>query len=195
MTIHCIMSDLAKFVAATLQEQVAVDLEEEIKALRKENERLEAMLEAERTKTLEYASRNGRVEITGKDGAPVYAHLEMKDPPELVTISSVGILEQDPMLCPITKLKEAEIRLNGLLVATLSECDESQTLIEDPVDPDDPDCFTRVYMFNSKTHDVGGLWDNKTFKLHVMSQIPALRGGTPEEVTFEWFELDEEAHE
>ena len=123
------MSDLAKFVAATLQEQVAVDLEEEIKALRKENERLEAMLEAERTKTLEYASRNGRVEITGKDGAPVYAHLEMKDPPELVTISSVGILEQDPMLCPITKLKEAEIRLNGLFVATLSECDESQTLI------------------------------------------------------------------
>jgi histone H3/H4 len=61
------MSDLAKFVAATLQERVAVDLEEENKALRKKNEKLQAMLEAERTKALEYASQNGRVEITGKD--------------------------------------------------------------------------------------------------------------------------------
>ena len=113
------MSELAKFVAATLQERVAVDLEEENEALRKKNERLEAMFEAERTKTSEYASQNGRVEITGKDGAPVYAHGEMKDS-EVVDLNYFRYLDLDnPMLCQFNMLREAEIRLNGLLVATL----------------------------------------------------------------------------
>lgn len=193
------MSELAKFVAATLQERVAADLEEENEALRKKNERLEAMFEAERTKTSEYASQNGRVEITGKDGAPVYAHGEMKDS-EVVDLNYFRYLDLDnPMLCQFNMLREAEIRLNGLLVATLSERDEFQTTIDDPDDPDDPNGFTHRYIFNPKTHGVGGVWNNKTLKLYmyVVSWVPALmlRDGTPEKVRFLMLELIEEAHE
>ena len=104
-----IMSELAKFVAATLQERVAVDLEEENKALRTKNE----WLESERTKTFEYASRNGRVEITGKDGVPVYAHGEMKHSRVYADDDDGRYLlldcdREESTQCPIDKLKEVE---------------------------------------------------------------------------------------
>jgi len=183
------MSELAKFVAATLQERVAVDLEEENKALQKKNERLEAMHKAERTRTLEYASLNGTVEISGKDGVPVYAHGEMKDSGFVSGHRYLDLTSnEDAMLCPITKMKEAEIRLNGLLVVTLSERDEIY-------DPYDPNGFSRWYSFNPKTHGVGRLWNNRTLKLHMVSWVPASRDGTPEKVRFQTLDLVEEVQE
>lgn len=186
------MSELAKFVAATLHERVAVDLEEENKALRKENERLEV----ERTKTLEYASQNGKVEITGKDCVPVYAHGEMKDSGFVFDNGnpSQRYLDlascENPLKCPTTKVKEAEIRLNGLLVVTLSEYDKLHTTINVSGDPHGPGSFTSWwYSFNPKTHDVGGLWNNKTLKLYVVSD------DTPEKVRFLSVDLVEEVHE
>ena len=142
------------------------------------------------------------MEITGKDGVPVYAYGEMKDSgfvfgtaptsPRYLDLASC----ENPLKCPTTKVKEAEIRLNGLLVVTLSECDGLYTYINDSGDPDDPGGFTRRwYSFNPKTHDVGGLWNNKTLKLHVVSWIPALRDGTPEKVRFLSVDLVEEVHE
>ena len=115
--LYSIMSELAKFVAATLEEGVAVELEEEKKQLQNEIEKLKA----ERAKTLEYASRNGRIEITGKGGLPVYAHGELSRVNYNVFCHEHKLdLTCDPTLCPIKKVKEAEIRLNGLLVAVLS---------------------------------------------------------------------------
>ena len=156
------MSDLAKFVAATLKERVAVDLEEENKQLQKKNERLEA----ERTKALEYASRNGRVEITGKGGSPVYAHGEMARAEYIddfpIRKHELTLTCDDPTLCPITKVTEAEIRLNGLLVAVLSENDSSDSLSN--VGDEYIELF---YMFESGTHGVGGLWGGRTIFLHM----------------------------
>ena len=171
------MSELAKFVAATLQERVAVDLEEENKALRTKNEGLES----ERTKTFEYASRSGRVEITGKDGVPVYAYGEMKHSELYDDDDDLGLPDnlrhrfllldddrEESTQCPIDKLKEVEIRLNGLLVAILSECDESKISACGQYNID-PDGLESVYKFNPETHNVGGLWNSKTLELHLES--------------------------
>ena len=107
------MSDLVKFVAAVLKEKVAADLEEENKQLRLKNERLEN----ERAKALEHASRNGRVEITGKGGSPVYAHGDMTDAEPTIIRGEVCRFDfSGPNTCPISKLLESEIRLNGILV-------------------------------------------------------------------------------
>ena len=163
------MSELAKFVAATLQERVAVDLEEENKTLREEI----GWREAERIKTLEYASQNGRVEITGKGGVPVYAHGEMID---IELYDNALDYDDDPerrfltveesTQCPIDKLKEAEIRLDGHLVAILG--DEFNTATHDPSPT------RRVYAFNPETHGVGGLWNNKRLELHVDLMLSSL---------------------
>lgn len=154
------MSDLAKFVAATLKERVAVDLEEENKQLQKKKEELEA----ERTKALEYASRNGRVEITGKGGSPVYAHGEMAraEYDAFNEEYELTLICDDPTLCPITKVAEAEIRLNGILVAVLSEYHES-----DALSSVGDEFFEVFYTFEPGTHGVGGLWDGRSIFLHM----------------------------
>ena len=155
-----IMSDLAKFVAATIKERVAVDLEEENEQLQKKNEKLEA----ERTKALEYASRNGTVEITGKGGSPVYARGEMARAQYIDQVSvrqyELKLICDDPTLCPITKVTEAEIRLNGLLVSVLSEYDTSNTLSDEG-----DEHFQLYFVFEAETHGVGGLWGGRSITL------------------------------
>lgn len=156
------MSELAKFVAAALEEGVAVDLEEENKQLQKKNEKLEA----ERAKALEYASRNGRVEITGKGGSPVYAYGEMARAEHIDDFAfrehELTLICDDPTLCPITKVAEAEIRLNGILVAVLSEYHDS-----DALSSVGDEYFEVYYMFQPDTHGVGGLWDGRNISLHM----------------------------
>ena len=151
------MSELAKFVAATLEEGVAVELEEEKKQLQNEIEKLKA----ERAKTLEYASRNGRIEITGKGGLPVYAHGELSRANYNVFFDEHKLdLTCDPTLCPIKKVKEAEIRLNGLLVAVLSEHDGS-----DGLSSIGDEYFATFYEFQPSTHGIGGFWEGRKITL------------------------------
>ena len=151
------MSELAKFVAATLEEGVFVELEEEKKQLHHEVEKLKA----ERAKSLEYASRNGKIEITGKGGTPVYAHGEMSRANYNASFREHKlVLSCDPTLCPIKKVKEAEIRLNGLLVAVFSEHDGS-----DGLSSIGNEYFATFYEFLPSTHEVGGFWEGRTITL------------------------------
>ena len=142
------MFDLVKFVAAVFKEKVA--------ELQKKKEELEA----ERTKALEYASRNGRVEIAGKGGSPVYAHGKMARAEYIDDFAfrehELTLTCDDPTLCPITKVAEAEIRLNGILVAVLSEYHES-----DALSSVGDEYFEVYYMFEPDTHGVGGLWGGR----------------------------------
>ena len=155
------MSELAKFVAAALEEGVAVELEEEKKQLQHEVEKLKA----ERAKSLEYASRNGKIEITGKGGSPVYAHGEMSRAESLEGWGEhrLSLTCEDPTLCPITKVSEAEIRLNGLFVATLSKAPKS-----DALSTVGDENFEIFYLFTPSTHGVGGLWKDRDVLLHVI---------------------------
>lgn len=178
-----IMSDLAKFVAATLKEKVAVDLEEENEQLHKKNEKLEAERAAERTKALEYASRNGTVEITGKGGSPVYARGEMTRAEYIDEVSlhehELALICDDPTLCPITKVTEAEIRLNGLVVSVLSETDSSDALSTVG------DEHTELYfLFEADTHGVGGLWGGRKIVLHMTF------GPVPDPDSVDAFDID-----
>ena len=194
------MSDLAKFVAATIKEHVAVDLEEENEQLQKKNEKLEAERAAERTKALEYASRNGTIEITGKGGSPVYARGEMARAEYIDVVSArqyeLTLICDDPTLCPITKVTEAEIRLNGLLVSVLSEYDTSNTL------SDEGDEHLQLYfVFEAETHGVGGLWGGRSITLNMTFgpvpdpdierfDIDDFRDEQIREVRFTEFEID-----
>ena len=61
------MSDLAAFVAATIESKVVEDLKEENDTLREEISRT-------RASALQSAKKGGCFEVTGKAGSPVYAH-------------------------------------------------------------------------------------------------------------------------
>ena len=159
------MSELAKFVAATLKERVAVDLEEENNQLQKKNERLEA----ERTKALEYASRNGKIEITGKGGSPVYAHGEMSSAEydDVNRQYDIKLTSEDPTICPVKKVKDAEIRLNGLLVAIVSECDVAEALEGQVTYTFVPENRGVISYTFYPPHAVGGFWNEKGLFLDV----------------------------
>lgn len=154
------MSELAKFVAAVLKEKVAVDLEEE-------NERLQGKVEAlesERAEALEYASRNGRVEITGKGGSPVYAHGEMKNvsSEHMEGDNDVYLISPDPTLCPIGKLLESELRLNGMRIGSLNKSDSFDNITgyapSELHASEETHCVVQ-YVFEH--HGVvGGVWDD-----------------------------------
>ena len=68
------MSDLAAFVAATIESKVVEDLKEENDALRAENDRLRTEINKNRASALQSAKRGGCIEITGQGGSPLYAH-------------------------------------------------------------------------------------------------------------------------
>ena len=156
------MSDLAKFVAAALKERVAVDLEEENEKLDKKVE----TLETERAKSLEYASRNGKIEITGKGGSPVYARGEMVRA-EFFDMTPIRehkltLICDDPTLCPIKSVMEAEIRLNGMLITPLSE-----GIPFDATSRVGDEHFKSCFMVDVDKHGVGGLWKESGLFLSV----------------------------
>ena len=61
------MSDLAAFVAATIESKVVEDLKEE-------NDRLRAEIDKTRASALQSVKGRGRIEFTGQGGEPLYAH-------------------------------------------------------------------------------------------------------------------------
>jgi len=111
------MSDLVKFVASVLKDggPLSEALEEENKALRVQ---LEA-LQNSRKKVL------GRVEITGAGGSPLYAFADVADMQQIDVIDNfareVNLDNPNPGLCKISAMLDAEIRLSGVLIASLGE--------------------------------------------------------------------------
>ena len=69
------MSDLAAFVAATIESKVVKDLKEENDTLQAENDTLRAEINKTRASALQSAKRGGCIEIKGQGGSPVYAHV------------------------------------------------------------------------------------------------------------------------
>ena len=102
------MSDLAPYVAAALRDKVVDDLLDENRKLR------------------EQLDNARKVEITGKDGSPVYATGAFQDgtrrnfcelwdvPLEMVTLAGSEVV------IPISALKEIEICLGGVVYASSS---------------------------------------------------------------------------
>ena len=68
------MSDLAAFVAATIESKVVADLKEENEKQKAEIEQLREKVEETRNAALNAARKGGSVEITGDGGSPVYAY-------------------------------------------------------------------------------------------------------------------------
>ena len=119
------MSDLAAFVASTIESRVVADLKEE-------NDQLRAEIDKTRAAALQSARRGGCVEITGQGGSPVYAY-GMLHKAELVGFAEgvkydyyISLVDTGEK-CQISKALNAEIRINGIRVATIGEYDRQLT--------------------------------------------------------------------
>jgi len=117
------MSDLAAFVAATIESKVVEDLKEENDTLREEISRT-------RASALQSAKKGGCFEVTGKAGSPVYAHGLLHKSKcngiveEGVLVYHLNLITNTQVMCPISKAMDAEIRVNGIKVSTMGEYDE-----------------------------------------------------------------------
>ncbi|KAL9188621.1 hypothetical protein ACHAXT_006999 [Thalassiosira profunda] len=119
------MSDLAPFVAAAIESKVVADLKEE-------NDKLRADANMVRDTALRLAREvGGFVEITGDGGAPVYAR-SLIDAAELdenafgVSCFVLGLRNDRIAVCAAGNTLSAEIRVNGVVVAKLRDCDETE---------------------------------------------------------------------
>jgi len=118
------MSDLAAFVAATIESKVVEDLKEE-------NDRLRAEIDKTRASALQSAKGGGCIEITGQGGTPLYAYglLHKADylgiPNEGESDYTLDLTPNTQVICPISKVLDAEIRVNGVKVSTIGECDDA----------------------------------------------------------------------
>jgi len=121
------MSDLAAFVAATIESKVVKDLKEENDKLQAENDRLHTEIKKTRTSALQSAKRGGCIDITGEAGSPVYAHgllhtAEEDDPMEEgVREYELNLTNNTEVMCQVSKLLDAEMRVNGIKVSTVGE--------------------------------------------------------------------------
>ena len=115
---------MAAFVAATIESRVVADLKEE-------NDQLRAEIDKTRAAALQSARRGGCVEITGQGGSPVYAYGMLHKATSngyageqiFCDIDLVDTGEK----CQISKALDAEIRINGIKVAKVGECDWEAT--------------------------------------------------------------------
>ena len=133
----------------------------------------------------------------------MYAHGEMSSA-ELIETSRQHVLPltcEDPTLCPFSKVSEAEVRLNGLLVATLSECDNSDVYDSSP----SVGYYEVWFQFSPTTHGVRGLWKNFYAYLYadfgpvsdpdLIFDIDTVQEGDIREVRFKKFEIDLDSEE
>ena len=98
------MSDLANFVAATIESKVVADLKEENDHLRLENEQLRAEINTTRDAAIRTARvEGGRIEVTGRGGAPIYAVGRFEDAQPYTTnrenVYKFAISENNPVDC------------------------------------------------------------------------------------------------
>jgi len=130
------MSDLAAFVAATIESKVVKDLKEENDKLQADNDRLRAEIDKTRASALQSAKRGGCIEIKGQGGSPVYAHGllpsayfihydgDYDGDSELMkfylkfTPNSIGNTQ---VMCQMSKVLDAEIHVNGIKITTVKE--------------------------------------------------------------------------
>ncbi|KAL9188470.1 hypothetical protein ACHAXT_006848 [Thalassiosira profunda] len=118
------MSDLAPFVAAVIESRVVTELQEE-------NQRLRAEIAQTRAAALQSARFGGCVQITGEGGSPVYAHGKVQDAEEELDDDDALVFALDLTndlypTCPISKAMAAEIRVNGVKVASIGEYDDDR---------------------------------------------------------------------
>lgn len=117
------MSDLAPFVAAVIESRVVTELQEE-------NERLRAEIAQTRAAALESARFGGCIQITDEGGSPVYAHGKVHDARMEGDADDhyyfvLDLINNAHPMCPISKATAAEIRVNGVKVATVGEYDNT----------------------------------------------------------------------
>ena len=126
------MSDLAAFVAATIESKVVKDLKEENDKLQAENDRLRTEINKTWTSALQNAKRSGCIEIKGQGGSPVYAHGLLSsahfqyydEDSEIMefylqfTTNSIGNTQ---LMCQMSKVLDAEIHVNGIKLTTIKE--------------------------------------------------------------------------
>lgn len=121
------MSDLANFVAATIESKVVADLKEENDHLRLENEQLRAEINTTRDAAIRTARvEGGRIEVTGRGGAPIYAVGRFEDAQPYTTnrenVYKFAISLTKVEECPVKEaLTVAEIRVNGSKIASMSD--------------------------------------------------------------------------
>ena len=126
------MSDLAAFVAATIESKVVKDLKEENDTLESENDTLRAEINKTRAAALRSAKRGGCIEIKGQGGSPVYAHgvlpsayfqyyNEDSDILYFYLKFSPNSIGNTQLKCPMSKVLNAEIHVNGIKVTTVKE--------------------------------------------------------------------------
>eukprot|EP00978_Attheya_sp_CCMP212_P017179 scaffold45596_cov58-Attheya_sp.AAC.2 len=143
------MSDLVQFVTSVLKEKVAVDLQDENEQLRKEVDELRE----ERRRALTMAGGpSNRIEITGKGGTPVYAsgnvYGAILDPAFCGRLLEFLPREED-IVCPISQMANAEIRLNGMRIGTVGTCEDSDDLTDE-----DGDYVSLYYQYFPSSHGV-----------------------------------------
>ena len=128
------MSDLAAFVAATIESKVVKDLKEENDKLQAENDRLRTEINKTRASALQNAKRSGCIEIKAQGGSPVYAHGLLSSAHFQDYNEDSGILEfylnftpnsigngNTQVMCPMSKVLDAEIHVNGIKITTVKE--------------------------------------------------------------------------
>ena len=170
------MSDLAAFVAATIESKVVEDLKEENDTLQAQNDRLRTEINKTRASALHSAKRGGCIEITGQGGSPLYAHgllhrCENNGPlNEGVSIYNLGLTPNTQVMCPISKAMDAEIRVNGIKLFTIGDYDDKDCIASEG---DAYECDT----YNSD-HGCGTHWEG--FSLAMMfGPFPPLGPGDP----------------
>ena len=191
------MSDLAAFVAATIESKVVEDLKDE-------NDTLRAEISKTRASALQSAKRGGCIEITGEGGSPMYAHgllhtAEEDDPmQEGVREYELKFTSNTQAMCQISKVLDAEIRVNGIKVSTVGECNS----VDSPSGVGDTEqCLIYIFETGCGTHWKGfmlGLKFGPVPPLGSFSVYPEdMKDEDIEEVVFEDFliSIDEEGNE
>jgi len=190
------MSDLAAFVAATIESKVVRDLKEENDTLQAENDTLRAEISKTRASALRSAKRSGCIEITGQGGSPLYAHGLLHTAEEGDSMEE-GVREYDvyltnntQVMCPITKVFDAEMRVNGIKVSTVRECNS----VDSPSAVGDTEqCLIQIFETGCGTHWKGfmlGLTFGPTPPLGAYSFQPEdMKDEDIEDVRFDFFNI------
>jgi len=167
------MSDLAAFLAATIESKVVEDLKEENDTLQAQNNRLREEINKTRASALQSAKGGGRIDITGQGGSPLYAHGLLHNAEhhgsaeEGVSIYNINLISNTQVICPISKAMDAEIHVNGIKLVTIGEYDE-----KDCIGTEGDDTEKLVYMFNT---GCGTHWKGFCVGLY-FGPFPPLRG-------------------
>lgn len=146
------MSDLVPFVAAVIRDKTIVDLQQELKAEKEKNAKLQKEL--------------GVIKVTGPDGFPVYAQRNiqyvhqvafMEDSWDLELQNSTfnnereGAPNANPTFpsCPIQDVENCELHIGGQEVVKLRDFDAT-----DAVSSVGAETLSLLYMFQSQ--EAGG---------------------------------------